>query len=343
MAFPSAGDPKPISLVPMPHHHSFSISAIRLAAILLVAAWGGQVARANDVWISDLPVAASSVPSSRFAQPPSQQSDESGDGFLVLPLQPVVADQDLLVTLLFQEGFEKGPAVFWKNETSGEQVTLSENLAEGVEGPNQRSLLIPASLTNSPGRLVIQGRREQLLRIRLDWAIPRVVTAAADQRPISFIAADRLLASTELDGLPPLSLPDSWFGQVIEASLQEEPLALGEAVEFVSNLDQSASQALLLTKVLGLPLDADIPVWLNGSLAGHLRPALPSLTDPGYLNDSQGSAIYAGWRTAVLSLSADHLKPGDNSIVIGAAGALVFIKDTSLQLRPARSEAALAQ
>ncbi len=302
------------------------------AAVLLVVF--SSAALADDVLTVDLPLSSplASLPA-RLAATPRQVATPDGNGYAEFSLLPIQDERDLLVTVVFKEDGEKGPSLFWINEASAQQVGLSEDLADGVKGVNQRTILVPREASTQQGKLIVHGDQSKILRVRLDWVPLRQIFAAADQRPVAFLLSDRFLQDTELTGSKTLSPPDIWFGKILEASLQEEPESLAENVEFVVPLDQPVAQAIFTVKVLGLPLEGTAKIWVNGTQAGQLQPAIPSLSDPGYLKGESGRVLYAGWRSGALYIPASLLKTGDNSIVIAAPGGETFLRDAALQLR----------
>lgn len=319
----------------MPKSHPNSIPLLkpgRIALILLLAC--GGLVQAEDTLVVDFPIQApvGAVPE-RLEGPPRQVVAPDGNGYAEFSLLPIREDFDLLVTVIFREDQEKGPSLFWIGDTPSRQVSLSDDLAEGVRGYNQRSVMIPKEVSSMAGKLIAHGDQSKILRVRLDWAPARKVYATTDQRPVTVIMSDRFLQNTDLTGQRTLSPPDIWFGRILEASLQEEPESLAENLEFAIQIEQPVAQGLFSAKFLGLPLDQEVEVWINGTQAGNLQPLLPALSDPGYLNDESGNPVYAGWRTGSLHIAPDLLLAGENSIVIVTPGQEVFLRDAVLQLR----------
>lgn len=290
----------------------------------------------------DLPIKTPLKLPARLAEAPQQVTSPDGTGYTQFSMRPAAEGEQLFVTIIFKEDGKNGLAIFWMGEGS-QQTTLSENLADGVTGFNQRTLAIPAALASEAGKLVISGDQSKILRIRLDWVPASTVYVAADQSPVSFVAGDRLQAPTDLTGIPQAGLPDTWLGTVLDASLQEGVEEVQGSVGFAVPLDSKVSQVLFRVKLLGLPLDQSVSVWINGQPAGNLQPIVPPLSDAGYLADSQGEVTYAGWRNGALLLPASQLKSGENTIQIESKSTGVFIRDAALQLRaPAADPAAIA-
>lgn len=318
-----------------PHARSLGRAALAIFAALVLAS--GSL-RAADTASFDFPVKDSTEIPARLAGPVKQIVSSDSIGYTIFALQPANPGEEVLVTVVFEDGSEGGPALLWIDD-SGQQVTLSSSLSDGVEGRNQRTVAIPVASALSGGRLVISGDQSRVLRVRLDWLAPVSTLAAADQRPGRYLANDRLIPVDAVNGQPPVAEPDAWIGKVYEAFLQEEPASLDGAVEFVVPLGEVASQVLLSARFLGLPLDQGVSVWLNEKYIGELRPQVPPLTDAGYIVDESGDSSYAGWRSGSLLIRASDLSQGENSLVVSTSSSGVYIRDAALQLRPAASPA----
>lgn len=312
--------------------HSFLTFRSRISAIFGVSfcllGWAG----AEDSVTLDLPIKAApgSLPA-QFGEVPRQVATPDGQGYTEISLLPDANNQDLLVTVVFDENGGGGPSLSWMSATG--QTMLSSDLSEGVTGPNQRTVRVPGEVSSQPGRLIVFGDQGKIHRVRLDWAAQRQVLAAADQRPVSFIVSDRLVQNTELTGRRTLSPPDAWLGKVFEAFLQEDTVKLDEPVGFGLNLADEAGGAVLTVKILGLPLNESLEVWVNDHKAGQLLPPVPALTDAGYVTDRGGKAAYAGWRMGTLFLPGGLLRRGENAITLIPPGGEIYIRDAALQLR----------
>ncbi|GAT34256.1 hypothetical protein TSACC_22681 [Terrimicrobium sacchariphilum] len=292
--------------------------------------------QAADTASFDFPIKDSADIPARMAGPVKQIISSDGIGYTIFALQPATPGEEVLATVVFEDGPEGGPALLWIDD-SGQQVTLSSSLSDGVEGKNQRTVAIPVASALSGGRLVISGDQSKVLRARLDWLSPVSTVAAADQRPGRYLVNDRLVPVDAVNGQPPVAEPDAWIGKVYEAFLQEEPASVEGGVEFVVPLGEPASQVLLSARFLGLPLDQGVSVWLNKKYIGELHPQVPPLTDAGYVVDESGDSSYAGWRTGSLFIRASDFQQGDNSLVISSRATGAYIRDAALQFRPAAS------
>lgn len=307
-----------------------SIATCRFAAVFLAAA--GSAVAADSLTV-DFPITSPTKLPDRMMVAPRQVAAPDGAGYAEFFLLPILTSEELFVTVVFKEDGAQGPGLFWANEGAGAQTTISENLGENVVGYNQRTLHIPKNLSEQAGRLILNGDQTKIRRVRFDWVPPGQTFAAADQKPASLILADRLLQEGDLTGSQALSPPDTWFGKVLDASLQEEATALEGNLEFVVSLGQGAGQALLTARFLGLPFDSAPVAWVNGTRVGALQTAIPPLTDAGYLADESGTISYAGWRGASVMIPPALLKEGENSILIETSNSGVYLRDTSLQLR----------
>ncbi len=286
----------------------------------------------------DLPIRGPLVFPEGLMAAPRQVTTPDGNGYAEFLLLPGREDEQLFVTIIFEEDGTEGPSMFWTGDVSGEQVTVSTGLAEGVSGLNRRTVRLPGEATREAGRVYLSGDQRKILRVRLDWVAPTGVYVASDEQRPDLIAGGRTLFDQELTGGELLAAPDAWFGDVLDASLLEGVASLAGNVEFVVPLSAPGEQALLKAKFLGLAPGASVKVWVNGKLAGRLQPAVPVLTDPGYVRLRSGRMAYAGWREGAMVLDDGLLVEGDNSIVIETAKRRSFIRDAALQLRVAAPE-----
>jgi hypothetical protein len=287
---------------------------------------------AAETVVLDFPLNEDASLSTQFTAPPRQLARFDGEGYAEIYLAPVPEGERLAVTVIFEDTPEESPALFWVDAISGQRTTLSAALSDGISGPNQRTILVSKETTSNEGRLVISGNQSKIKRIRLDWTAPNEVLIASDQGALRLISGGRAFQETELSGDRNLSPPDAWFGEVLEASLQEEPVELKEGVEFVVPLPRQVNQALLRARFLGLPLQDTVEVWINGTDAGEFHPVVPGLSDPGYILEN-GTTEYSGWRDASIIIPAGLLAEGDNSIVLRSPDSTAYVRDASLQLK----------
>jgi hypothetical protein len=113
--------------------------------------------------------------------------------------------------------------------------------------------------------------------------------------------------------------------------LQDGVADLSENIELVVPLKAAPGPARLRAKFLGLPLGRSLRVWVNGRIVGRVQPAVPSLTDPGYVRRGK-RVTYAGWREGAIMLSADALKAGENTILFESPGKGAYLSGAALEI-----------
>ncbi|MGH8047498.1 MAG: hypothetical protein ACREKL_09650 [Chthoniobacterales bacterium] len=264
---------------------------------------------------------------------PRQVTTPDGVGYAELLLRPIHKDTHVFVTVVFEEDAGVGPALFWTGDATGRQMTLSENLGEGIVGLNRRTIQLPDEVANEAGHLFIMGRQDRVLRVRIDWCEPSNTFVAADQEQPSLIQGGTLKLDRDVTGLQTMTPPDAWFGPVLDAALLDGVVELSQNTELVVPLKGSVSEARLRAKFLGLPLGKAVRVWINGKLAGRLQPALPSLTDPGYVRRSGKRSAYAGWREGSLFIEPGTLRDGENSIVFESPGKGIYLSGAAMEIQ----------
>lgn len=299
--------------------------------VAALALWPLARLSADETVTLDFPLDSSKIRSSQLTFPPRQLVRADGIGYTEIYLASAPGGESLLVTVVFEESLEDNPALFWADD-AGAQKTLSSNLSEGVIGLNQRSVLVPAEMVASAGRLVISGNQKGIRRVQLEWVSAKMTLISSEQPLPAYVNGDRILQAEEVTGEKLLAPPDAWIGNVLEASLQEEPVVLDEGTEMVMSLDQLPEQVMLRVRVLNLPLTDGLGIEINGSSAGNLYAEVPSLSDPGYILDEEGTR-YAGWRQGSLLIPVSMLQKGENSIVLKAPGTGVYVRDATLQFK----------
>lgn len=291
--------------------------------------------RADDFALIDFPISGRKKTPERLASAPRQVATPEGIGYAEVVLNPARKGERVFLTFVFDEdGKSTSLGVFWRGEGSGEQITLSKNLAEGVKGLNRRTIPLPAEAGEEGGRIYITGRQDSLLRLRIDWCEPVATFVAPDQERPALVAAGRPYLERNLGGEPVMSPPDAWLGNVLDAALQDGVAELSEPVEFVVPLDGMTGSARFRARFLGLPLGRGVRVWVNGEFAGRVVPDAPPLSDPGYVRKA-GRTIYAGWREAGLYIEPGVLKEGENSILVQAVDPGVFLRGAAIEIEAA--------
>src|ERR1700761_535446 len=269
-------------------------------------------------WIPDRPLAA-----------PKSQAE------LSFPVVPGADDDDLALTVVFQEEMGGFLSVYWENAL-GKRELLAPNLFENTGLPNQRTLLINRPTMGGPGKVVLKSSESVLniLRVRLDWARPGVVRLV-DNIPNGALVTTggKMFAPEEVDGSPLTPIADSWEGRILTTSVTDKPERIEKGIEFAVSVPDKAARVRLEVLVNGLRLDQSLAIWLNGTAVGTLAVEVPDLTDPGYEKGDDGATHFTGWRKGVLILRGEQLPVGENHFQFQTPpGAEVAIRDFLLQL-----------
>lgn len=221
---------------------------------------------------------------------------------------------DLAVTFYFTEkegGFLK---LYWQGATEAE--TLCDNLYDGVIMPNQKTILIPKSVLHSGGTLTILAGTSDadIQRVEWNWVTHTTIAVAdAASAPALLRAGNQPLRAEEISGNAPEPSTDRIHGNAVSAVIQEEPIRIEQGVEFVAALESVPPLARIEVQLLGVPLDRNVAVWINGVPVNQLSLDVPDLSDPGYLPPTETSApVYIGWRKGTLFVPASALHTGDN-------------------------------
>ena len=311
-------------------------AALRWAALVCLLC---ASARADEFVTINFPVTGEKLTAEGLVAPPRQVATPDGMGYAEVLMRPVRKNNHVFLTFVFEEDGGKGPAVFWSGDATGKQVTLTENLAEGVVGLNTRTIELPDEISREAGHLFVMGRQDRLLRLRIDWCEPSQSYVAADQERPQLIQGGVSKLDRDLTGQAPMTPPDAWFGRVLDAALMDGVADLSQSTELVVPLKGVAGEARLRAKFLGLPLGKSVRIWVNGKAAGRMQPAVPSLTDPGYLKRGGKRSAYAGWREGAVIIEPGALKDGENSIVFESPGKGVFLSGAAMEILSSAVEA----
>jgi hypothetical protein len=254
---------------------------------------------------------------------------------LSFPVVPGSEDDDLAVTVVFQEEFGGFLNVYWEREDGIRQL-LSANLFENTGLKSQRTLLISRPTMGGPGRVILKSSQAILnvLRVRLDWARPGVVRLV-DSVPNGALitTSGRLYSPEEVDGSQLTPIADSWQGRILTTSVTDQPERIEKGIDFQVSVPNKVNRARIEVLVNGLRINQSIKLWLNGRQIGTLALEVPDLTDPGYEKGSSGSLQYAGWRKGVLFISGAQLPAGEDHFQFDPPpGAAVAIRDFLLQV-----------
>jgi hypothetical protein len=270
------------------------------------------------VWIPDRPLAA-----------PKSQAE------LSFPVVPGADDDDLALTVVFQEEMGGFLSVYWENAL-GKRELLAPNLFENTGLANQRTLLINRPTMGGPGKVVLKSSQSVLniLRVRLDWARPGVVRLI-DNIPNGALVTTggKMFAPEEVDGTPLTPIADWWEGRILTTSVTDQAERIEKGIDFAVSVPSKVTRVRLEVLVNGLGLNQKLNLWLNGAAVGTLAVQIPDLTDPGYERGEDGLMRFTGWRKGVYLFSGDQLPVGENHIQFETPpGTQVAIRDFLLQL-----------
>jgi hypothetical protein len=269
-------------------------------------------------WIPDRPLAV-----------PKSQAE------LSFPVVPGSDDDDLALTVVFQEEIGGFLSVYWESAL-GKRQLLAPNLFENIGLLNQRTLLINRPTMGGPGKVVLKSSQAVLnvMRVRLDWARPGVVRLV-DNVPNGALVTTggKMFAPEEVDGSPLTPIADSWEGRILTTSVTDQPERIEKGIEFSVSVPNKVARVRLEVLVNGLRLDQTLTLWLNGAAVGTLALEVPDLTDPGYEKGDDGTMHFTGWRKGVFILTGAQLPVGENHFQFQTPpGAEVAIRDFLLQL-----------
>jgi hypothetical protein len=254
---------------------------------------------------------------------------------LSFPVVPGVDDNDLALTVVFQEETGGFLSVYWEN-SFGKRQLLAPNLFENIGLANQRTLLINRPTMGGPGQIVLKSSQSVLnvLRVRLDWARPGVVRLV-DNIPNGALVTTggKMFAPEEVDGSPLTPIADSWEGRILTTSITDHAERIEKGIDFSVTVPEKVVRARLEVMVNGLAVDQKLTLWLNGVLFGIVAFEVPDLTDPGYEKAGDGTMRYTGWRKGYLLISGEQLPVGENHFQFETPpGVQVAIRDFLLQL-----------
>jgi hypothetical protein len=252
---------------------------------------------------------------------------------LSFPIMPSAEDDDVALTVVFNEEPGAYLSVFWQPQ-EGDRELLCANLIENIGLPNQRTLLINRPTMGGPGKIVLQSSTQFLnvIRVRIDWVRPGVVRLV-DSAPNGALVMNggKIFAPEEVDGSQLTPIADSWEGRILTTSITDKAERIENGVAFPVTIPNHLKRARLEVMVNGLPLNGSMQVWLNGQAVGTLAFEVPDLTDPGYGKENNQ---FIGWRKGVLLLPLRQLAVGDNQFQFeGPAGTPIAIRDFLIQVQ----------
>lgn len=228
----------------------------------------------------------------------------------------------LAVTLFFREiegGFLRVLFGNWPAE-----ILLSANLYEGINMPNQRTLLIPESMLDQPKRLTVEAgsSRSGLKKIFFRWVHTKMVSVSPSQgqttKPVLIDETQRIIKEGEAFGTGEPPVEDSAKGNLVVANLTSKPERIEDGVAFVFDLEESPKVVRVEAEFSGLPLESNrnhTSFWLNNEPIGIIPTETPTLKDAGYEGLQAGAPVYTGWRKASALIPVDKLFRGENHLL----------------------------
>ena len=234
---------------------------------------------------------------------------------LDLPIIPPDANASLLVTVYFQEKDGGFLRLTW-NGSSGAQI-LSDNFYEGIGMANQRSLLITAQTLQGQGTLNFQCGDTSLgiQRIKLEWLENKTALVSPQVQDVMVTPATGLTQpAQDLSGQLAQANEAAWLDQYVNVPIADHPQRIEQGVEFSVQLDGVPVSGRLALKEAGLPLGNHLVVWINQQRSGSITPAVPDLTDDGFIRGANAPVAYVGWRDGSFYVPAATLKAGVNTI-----------------------------
>jgi hypothetical protein len=256
---------------------------------------------------------------------------------LSLPIAPIAEDDDLALTVVFNDSVGGFLSVFWEG-ADGQREMLAANLFENIGLPNQRTLLINRPTMGGPGRLILQSSESVLnvIRVRLDWVRPGVIRLPDNQPNGALVTSSgKIMAPEEVDGTPLTPIADTWEGVILTTSVTDRAERLDGGIDFQVDVSHPVARARVEVMVNGLALNQNLDLWLNGVRVGSLAMDVPDLTDPGFSNQLANSddQSFSGWRRGVLYLPGNRLTTGNNHFQFqGPSATPLAIRDFLIQV-----------
>lgn len=297
------------------------------AGLLLIFTVGPLLGAINTASFTlTLPVPAGQVTPSWLGHPDSPQANFAT---LNLPILTPEPNASLLVTVFFQEKDGGFLRIKWQG-TQGAQ-TLSENFYEGIGMSNQRSLLISPDTLLGDGTLSFQCGDESLgiAKIKLEWLENKngIVSPQIQDLLVTPETGTTQSARNLTGQLRPPD-PAEWHDQLVALPITDQPQRIEQGVEFSVQLDQLPVAGRLALREAGLPLGQHLVVWINQQRAGTITPAVPELTDGGYLSAPDSTDSYVGWRNGSFYVPVSFLKVGVNTVQFAPESDIAPTSDT---------------
>jgi hypothetical protein len=285
---------------------------VGVAALLLGAMATLHAMDVPDPVTLDFPLKADQALPTWLGQP---ETPPTVFATLNVPLLTPDTSASLLVTVYFQEQAGGFMRVAWRG-TQGAQL-LSDDFYEDIGMPNQRSLLIPASTLVGDGILTFQcgGSTMDIKRIKLEWLDSKTeLVSPAIKNALVTGTAGQTVSIDTVNGQKSADAAAAWQGSVVNVPLADAATRIEQGVDFSVDLDGVPGSARLSLKETGLPLGKHLVVWVNQQRAGVITPAVPDLTDDGFLSDAAGNSSYFGWREGSFYVPVALLTTGVNAV-----------------------------
>lgn len=314
------------------------VGSRRFLALLcgLCMVLGAASAWCQDPLVLEFPLKDEVLPPAGLVTP-AAETQVNGHSIIEIPFTPVNQDTNVYVTIVFRE--EPGAVLQASWIGTGHRAfekVLSNNIMEGIQGWNQRTLAIPYGLISDFGSLVITSNSgsHTIKRIAIAWAVPNITYSSGEGQNAEYIQSSRKVFSESsfIDAKPGSGVQDTWVGEVAKAGLQDGVEGMDNGVELVMTLDSQPRFAVFRAKFLGADIDGIVEITVNGKRLLPVTLETPDLTDPGYMEDYTGNVSYAGWREASIRVPSGLLRNGENSIIVESMAG-VYIKNSLLEVK----------
>ena len=271
-----------------------------------------------------------------------------------IPL-PAVTEQSEIeafsLTVNFNDHGDGGPLVEWI-KPQGERIMLASGLGTNgpALGPNSRTLLISNEIALDGGTIVVThaSRFDQLLSLTVRPGRAATVAVLGSKNNPALIDESLKVVQKDLaDGKQAaIKRGDSMRGCIISAELAAPVERLHEnEIEFIVPLQGLPEATILHTEFIGLNLESQIDVQVNGIFLGNLNTPdfkldTPELIKTASQDNSEPTKFQlAGWRDGSLYIPARVWKEGENSIIFSVRSpfetptTLLSLRNTTLDLR----------
>ncbi|MDR2463096.1 MAG: hypothetical protein LBD30_04875 [Verrucomicrobiales bacterium] len=249
-----------------------------------------------------------------------REAGDSGLAAAAFVFAPETPEGDLLLTVVFEERDGGFLRVFWEGPNTA--LTLAENLQEGVNMTNKRTLLLRSDLLKNGGTLTLQSGAKQLPLKKIKWeplVAQTTLTVSGGKTAAVVSASAEVLGGDDVSGETTPAAGDQWRDAVVTAGITERAERIEDGVGFEFELGAAPELARLECEVNGLALDGMLEIWLNDRRAGTLTVSVPELTDAGCGAEADGQLVFHGWRRGAALVPVEALTVGVNRLQFTAA------------------------